>query len=414
MFEFKKLAQPVKIEARNLRQGRIRITNRQDFRDLAWLRGSFELCVDGVVVQKGRLPKLRTPPGEREELTLPLRQPELAPGQECFLTVRFHTDRDTSWSPRGLELAWEQLEMPYQAPKAHPHPREGVLEVSEDEARAEIRGEAVLLEVDKERGEVRSLRFGERELLISGPRLNIWRAPTDNDGIKSWANQLGRPLGKWLEAGLPDLQLETASTRVRRSRDGSASVVIRQRAGNGLEHRHAYRVLPWGEIEVENSIRVPAALADLPRVGVTLTLEPGLDRLTWFGRGPHENYPDRKAGAAVGCYSATVSEMYVPYIVPQEHGGRCDVRWLRLVDAAGAGLCIEATGLLQFSASHFTSEDLFRAHHTHELEPRPEVFLNLDCAHRGLGTGSCGPDTLPRYRIRAGLHSFAYRIRAAR
>jgi len=414
MFEFKKLAQPVRIEARNLREGRIRITNRQDWTDLGWLRGSFELSVEGVVVQKGRLPRLTTPPGEHEDLTLPLRKPELRPGQECFLTVRFHTARDTSWSPRGLELAWEQLPMPYRAPKRRARWPEGSLEVTENEARAEISGEAVHLEVDKEAGEITSLRFGDRELLVSGPRLNVWRAPTDNDGIKAWAHQLGRPLGRWLEAGLQDLRLEPAGTRVSRSRDGSASVVIRHRTENGLEHRHAYRVLPWGDIEAENSVRVPAKLADLPRVGVTLTLAAGLDRVTWFGRGPHENYPDRKAGAAVGRYEATVAGMYVPYIVPQEHGGRCDVRWLRLVDAGGGGLCIAAAGLLQFSASHFTSDDLFRAHHTNELEPRPEVILNLDGVQRGLGTGSCGPDTLPCYRIRAGMHRFGYRIRPAR
>ena len=89
-----------------------------------------------------------------------------------------------------------------------------------------------------------------------------------------------------------------------------------------------------------------------------LALQPGLDRLTWFGRGPHENYPDRKAGAAVGRYSAAVAEMYVPYIVPQEHGNRCDVRWLRLVDAEGAGLRIEFAEPIQFSASHFTTLEI--------------------------------------------------------
>ena len=118
---------------------------------------------------------------------------------------------------------------------------------------AEISGEGLCLGVDKQAGEITSLRFADRELLISGPRLNVWRAPTDNDGIKAWRNQLGRPLGRWLEAGLPDLRLETLSTRVRRSRDGSVSVVIRQRAETGLEHRHAYRVLPWGEIEAEKA-----------------------------------------------------------------------------------------------------------------------------------------------------------------
>jgi beta-galactosidase len=156
---------------------------------------------------------------------------------------------------------------------------------------------------------------------------------------------------------------------------------------------------------------VPAALDDLPRLGLVLALEPGLERLVWLGRGPHESYPDRKAGARLGRFESTVSEQLVPYGMPQEHGHHTETRWLELRDARGRGLRVEADAPFGFSASHFSAEDLFRATHLHELEPRPEVILHLDRAHRGLGTGSCGPDTLPRYRIAPGTLRFALRLR---
>jgi len=134
----------------------------------------------------------------------------------------------------------------------------------------------------------------------------------------------------------------------------------------------------------------------------------------WLGRGPHESYVDRRAGARLGLHRGTVEEQYVPYIVPQEHGNKTDVRWLALESASGAGLLIVARGLLECSASHHTANDLYRAAHTHELERRPEVFVHLDHQQRGLGGASCGPDTLPEYRIRAGTHRFGYRLRPYR
>ena len=191
----------------------------------------------------------------------------------------------------------------------------------------------------------------------------------------------------------------------------------------GIEHQHRYRLEGDGALAVENVFRVPRELADLPRVGVTLQLVAGLEALSWLGPGPHETYWDRRAGAAVGRFESTVRDQYVPYIVPQEHGNHCDVRWLELrsreaIDGEGApGLRVEsldrhAESLFGFSASHYTAEDLTEATHTNTLEPRREVVLNIDRLQRGLGTASCGPDTLPRYRIPAGTHRLAFRLLA--
>jgi beta-galactosidase len=231
--------------------------------------------------------------------------------------------------------------------------------------------------------------FGaDRNLIVQGPQLNVWRAATDNDGLKLWTDrpwEKQKPLARWLALG----------------------------RGRWKDFRHVqrYTLLPSGQLQVENAVRLSKGISDIPRMGVRLTLIPELEQLEWFGRGPWDNYSDRKAAAMVGLFRSTVTEQYVPYIMPQEHGHKTGVRTLTLKDEAGGGLGVEGDLPFEFSASRFTAGDLFQARHTFELKPRPEVILNLDHAQRGLGTGSCGPDTLEQYRLLAREYQFTYRLK---
>jgi beta-galactosidase len=143
---------------------------------------------------------------------------------------------------------------------------------------------------------------------------------------------------------------------------------------------------------------------------VRLEVAPGLEHLAWYGRGPHENYTDRNTGAAVAHYQSTVTDQYVPYILPQENGNKTDVRWLALRDGAGHGLFAAGCPVMEASALHYGPEDLFAAFHTHELEPRPETILCLDLRQCGLGGASCGPGTLDRYLVKPGEFRFDYRL----
>jgi beta-galactosidase len=431
MYEIKKLTQPVRVEARNLRTGRIRIHNQQDFVDLSWLKGGWDLAVDGATVKRGRVPALRIAAGEARDFQLPLAVPAPEPGQECHLTLRFWTAKQLPWAPKGHEVAWEQFAMPQRASRPggadrkasadqrRPSPPPLQLEQAEDAA--VIRGGDLRVQVDRRAGIIRSLRWREQELLASGPILNLWRAPTDNDGVKAWSNDASRALGRWLEWGLDAISPVCQDSRVSRRRDGGISLAFRhvarakgEESAEGdlcIEHRQAYELAPDGAILLKNTIRVGKALGDLPRVGITLTLAPGFDALEWFGRGPHESYWDRRAGAALGRYRGSVDEQYVPYVVPQENGNKTDTRWLALTREAEAGLLFAPLQPIEFSVSHFNSQDLTRASHINQLERRAETILNLDLHQRGLGGASCGPDTLPRYRIRPGRHRLDLRIR---
>jgi beta-galactosidase len=174
-------------------------------------------------------------------------------------------------------------------------------------------------------------------------------------------------------------------------------------------HTHLYTVHPDGRVEVDNVVRVSGDdMFDLPRVGVRLDLTAGFERLTYFGRGPFENYADRKSGAPLGVYRTTVAAEYVDYVMPQEHGHHTDVRWLELALENTRVLRVTGMPILEFNASHFTAEDLYAAKHTTDLTPRAETILHLDAAHRGLGTNSCGPDVLSRYQLRGKNYRFGY------
>jgi len=417
MYEFKKLVQPVTVRAKNLRQGLVTVTNKRDFTDLSDLAGSWSVTVDGTAKQRGNMPRLRTKPGKRETLRLPFRLPDLLPGQEAHLNLSFFLRKAVSWGQKGHEVAWEQIHLPRNRKKAKKIPWDGELRLKEQETQLVLRGRTFSVAFDLKKGALQRIRYGGRELLVSGPVLNLWRAPTDNDGIKLRANQGKKPLSRWLRQGLPTLNHSFQGANVSQEKDGSIIVRLAHEVWGDLskisvDHRHEYRVLPTGDIFVLNRIQVPEGLQDLPRIGVTVRLRPGLEALTWFGRGPHENYWDRKAGAQVGLYTSTVTEQYVPYILPQENGNKTDTRWVAIYGKSGPGLLVVGEDTFEFSALHFSEEDLYRAKHTCDLKPRKETVLDIDLHHRGLGGGSCGPDTLPQYRLGSGEHKLTFRMKA--
>jgi beta-galactosidase len=269
---------------------------------------------------------------------------------------------------------------------------------------------------DKAAGQIASLAFQGTQVLQSGPVLNAWRAATDNDGFKLWPDRRGKLLTRWLKAGLDRLQRTTEHVTV--SQPQPQVVVIRAQTAaqaegcaGGFTHAHTYTIYGSGDVVIENRICASPTLPPLPRMGVTMTLPAGFEQFTWYGRGPHENYVDRKAGAAVGVYRSTVDEQYVPYIMPQENGNKTDVRWLVLENDAGAGLLASGMQCMEVSASHYTADDLYKAFHTNELQRRDETILNLDYKQCGLGGGSCGPMTRPEYLLQPGSYTLTFRLR---
>jgi len=416
LYELKKVVQPIRFEGVDLKDGRFRVTNRYDFIDLKGMTTSWELLVDGRSVKKGRVAALRLGPGESTTVAIPYREGREPKEGEWILTLRVNLTRDTAWAPAGHEIAWEQFAVPGR-PRRSRSLLAGwaKLAVKETETTVRVRDGQHEITFDRKRGCISRIRNGKTLLVESGPVLNLWRAPTDNDGIKLNPPDMRKALGHWKEAGLDRLRLDETSlmkgpaTR-RRVVLVSESRYVTNRMKNPVLHRCEMIVRPGGCIEFRNTVQIPDEWPELPRIGVMLRLPAGLQQLSWYGRGPHESYVDRKAGARVGLYTGTVDEQYVPYIVPQEHGNKTDVRWMRLEDSAGAGIRVIGRPLLEASVSRFRQADLTRAAHTVDLQAGKSVYLTLDLKQRGLGGGSCGPDTLDKYRILPGTHRFAFSI----
>lgn len=379
MWEHRALAAPVRLHGSidEVREGRIELENRSLVRDLSWLRAAWTLEVDGQAVAGADLPLPAIPPGRRAVVPLPGWRPEERPG-EHWLTVRFRLAADEAWAPAGFEVAALQL-------AAGATTRAPAAVTPSGPAPVDERGDLV------------------HPRLVAPPRLALWRAPTDNDRIGGLA-------ARWEAWGVD--RLERVVEAIDRTADGSLVVRSQYRTAAGHRIGHSMRVTAGadGRIRIEEEAVIPDELDDLARVGTVLEVAGGHEDLEWFGRGPHETYPDRSRGGLVGRWRTTVTEAATPYERPQENGGRSDVRWLALRDAQGAGLRLAFDPALQVSATHWRAADLARARHVGEVERRPEVVVHLDAAHRGVGTASCGPDTLPRYLVPVGVHRWTWTL----
>jgi beta-galactosidase len=390
MWEHKAIAAPVRlIGLHDRRAGIVEVVNRQAFRDLGWLRARWELATGGDVIGSGDVVLPDVGPGDRAGAVLSgWTDPSFPPGTDAWLTVRFLTATPESWAPEGFEVAVAQLAIGAEAGAAAavslgPAPTAG----------SGSRPPAVEVDADG------LLVHG---LLVAPPTLSLWRAPTDND-------RFGGIVDRWTSRGLDRIERRLVSIE----RGAGATVVVSEytsASGVVVRHEQTFRGLADGGVEVDELAVIPDELADLPRVGTVLELIPGLDRVEWFGTGPHETYPDRRRSGLVARWRSTVDELHTPYIRPQENGGRADVRWLELRDAAGSGLRLTPDRPRQVSASHFRAEDLAAATHAGELRPRAETVVHIDAAHRGLGTASCGPDTLPEYLVGPGTYRWSWTL----
>jgi beta-galactosidase len=269
-------------------------------------------------------------------------------------------------------------------------------------------------------GTLVSMKFGGEEMLakstngFAGPVLQLYRAPTDND--KGFGHWLARD---WHEAGLDRLARRLDSCKFSQPRPDVAQVrmvATSSSLNGGYTLATTWTIHGDGSIEMDNQFSPFGKLpATLPRISVVMRLGGAFENFRWYGRGPWENYPDRKQSADMGVWSSTVNDQYVPYIRPQENGNKEDVRWLELTGANGRGLRVESLeNPMAVSALHFTVADLTAVKHYYELKPRREVVLSLDAKQCGLGNGSCGPGVLEKYAVPPKSYSLKLRLSAAR
>jgi beta-galactosidase len=413
--EVKKVYQDVKVEPVDLAAGRahrVRVRNKYGFRDLSHLRGSWVLEENGREVAKGDLPRLTTAPGQAEEVTIDVGKPNPAPDAERFLKVSFALAADTLWAPKGHVVAWDQFELRHGIPVARPRDTSAFPPVGLDETAEAmtIRGEGFAVRIGKASGALEGYEVGGRELLTAPLVPNFWRAPIDNDR----GNNMAKRQGVWRDAGQNRTVMEVAARQI--APNAMRVTAVATLPAGKSTYRAIYTVYGDGSVEVESEVAPEGGLPDLPRVGMQMRIAGDLRAVAWYGRGPEENYWDRKSGYAVGRYASTVDDLVYPYIKPQETGNRTDVRWVSFTDRNGVGLRAVGMPFLDFSAWPFRMSELERVRHPADIARSEDVTVNLDYRQMGLGgDNSWGAQQHPEYRLPASKsYKYAFRLEPVR
>jgi hypothetical protein len=320
-----------------------------------------------------------------------------------FLKVSYIQKEDTLWEKAGFVTSWDSFELAAVKQCAA---------ISRDEVSRNATStpdKAVLtsgaLSADISADGLKQLTFDGIELIKRGPRVSIWRAALDNDGLKLRPEQEWKTLHTWLTNGYNRMRVTPDRFGMRNDiAECHAVGIVRGIPDDDFEFSQEFSMRNDGVLEYNATFVVPEKFADLPRLGVTLELPKELFNIDYFGNGPFENYNDRSAAAMMGLYNTTPQEMYVPYIMPQENGNRTAVEFLSFRNKEGNGLLIATPGEVNFSALPYSVLDLWESNHTCDLKEGENIYLNIDLFQRGVGTGSCGPSTRPEYCVHPGRY----------
>ena len=410
LMEVKKVYQNIKVIPVDLAAGRVKIRNKYIFRNLSFADASWELACDGKVIDTGSLGKLEIAAGKTVEVTIPLKKPKLTPGSEYHLKIIFALASDTLWAQKGHVVAWDQFAMPYEAP---PAPEPNVAKMADVKLAKSpdafiVTGKGFSVTVSRKNGAVTSFKTGKIELITAALEPNFWRVPIDNDR----GNKMPKRLGVWKNAG-PARKMQSVIAK----QTGPQSVRITAQAAiapGESDWRNVYTITGDGAVKIECSIKPSGKTLNIPRVGMQMAIPAAFDTMSWFGRGPHETYMDRKTGGAVGIYSGKVADLVHPYVRPQENANRTDVRWVTLTNSQGAGLrVVGISGPLSVSAWPYTQADLAAARHTHELPTRDTITVNID--HKQMGVGgdnSWGARPHAEYLLPAKKYTYSFKLQA--
>ena len=416
-WEVKKVYSPVELRVES---GELRVTNRNHHTDLSQYRCLWTLSIDGKQKDQGEITLPEVAPGESETIPLPVsiagKKASAKATSDLRLTISFILKRDALWAKAGHEVAWEQFCIQEGALLSSKLENRGRLKVRADEEHLSISGSGFSIQWEKNvTGSLTSLTYHGKEMLAHPadfplqPVTQAFRAPTDND--KSFGNWLAKDWSLH-QMDNPRISLDSFKHEVRE--DGAVIVRIqtRNRYKEGMiVTKFLYTILSDGTIDLKTTFQPQGILPELPRLGIAFCLSTDYNTFIWQGRGPQDNYPDRKTSAAVGLWKRSVADQYVHYPRPQDSGNKEEVRRLMLTDRHGKGIRVDAVeDVFSASALHYTAQDLYKETHDCNLKPRPEVILSLDAAVLGLGNSSCGPGVLKKYAIDKKEHTLHIRI----
>lgn len=416
-WEVKKVYSPVELRVES---GELRVTNRNHHTDLSQYRCLWTLSIDGKQKDQGEITLPEVAPGESEMIPLPVsiagKKASAKATSDLRFTISFILKRDALWAKAGHEVAWEQFCIQEGALLSSKLENRGRLKVRADEEHLSISGSGFSIQWEKNAtGSLTSLTYHGKEMLAHPadfplqPVTQAFRAPTDND--KSFGNWLAKDWSLH-QMDNPRISLDSFKHEVREDGAVIVRVQTRNRYKEGMiVTKFLYTILSDGTIDLKTTFQPQGILPELPRLGIAFCLSSDYNTFIWQGRGPQDNYPDRKTSAAVGLWKGSVADQYVHYPRPQDSGNKEEVRRLMLTDRHGKGIRVDAVeDVFSASALHYTAQDLYKETHDCNLKPRPEVILSLDAAVLGLGNSSCGPGVLKKYAIDKKEHTLHIRI----
>ena len=424
--EVKKVYQYVGFEPVNLATGSVRIKNKYYFTDLSEFVFDWDIVSDGITVKSGKLSFPDFSPGQDTIVTIPVSGIEAVPGAEYFLNIRVSRGDEWNYVPEDHVYATAQFKLPIEGkPVTAKRDELAVLQTNTIGNKLEVSGSDMKIIFDLEKGRMESLTCKGIVIINKGPEPDFWRPPTDND----YGYDMDKKLGVWKKAGE-----KTIIKKANISQPEIGKVIITFEydipGDNGEKiagYVTTYTVFSSADVIIKNQFsKVSDRIPEIPRMGMQMQLPEEFMNLKWYGRGPHENYSDRKTSADVGLYESSVDDQYVPYIRPQENGYKTDTRWLTLTDENGTGLLVSGSPLICFASLKNIHDDfespgklsLYRKDaksantHTNDVKPREFVNLNVDLGQMGVGgDDSWGAQIHPQYRLLEKRYEYSFRLR---
>ena len=407
--EMKKAYQWIGITEEDLAAGTIKIKNKYQFISLKDFDASWTLSENGTLIGSGKFTSPDLKPGKETSLRIPFEISDPKPGAEYFLRISFKLSKDEIWAARGYEIASHQFLLPVKSPVAAEAKPAGPVTMTQDEKAITLSGNGFFLVFDKESGTFSGMGKNGVNILLpdGGPRLHLWRAPHRNDDM--YADRV------WTNAGIKELTWtvkEITSARTSPS-DVTISVKLTGEGKNGftVDHDVVYTISGNGVIKAENSVSSSNPTLVAGRIGVRMFLDRQYDQVEYYGRGPMENYSDRKRGFDVGVYKATVRELMTPYEKPMDAGNHEDVRWVKVMNTSGRGITAEyVSSLLQFTALPYSDEQMDKVEYRIDLPESNATVLCISHLTLGVGSGSCGPRPQPQYMVNLAPVTFSYSL----
>ncbi|PWK79363.1 beta-galactosidase [Mucilaginibacter oryzae] len=409
--ELKHAYQWIGIRAKDLKNGVVTIKNRYQFITLNSFTAKWEVSENGNIISSGSLPLKEIKPGAEQDVKVPYHiTPK--PGAEYFLRISCDQAAGNMWAAKGFEVAAQQLELPIAIPAAKEQPVTNQLTLADGKDEIRVKGKGFALEFDKAKGTFSKMETDGGNLLEGngGPMLHLWRAPHRIDDM--WAYD-----DYWVKYGLKELAWKAGDVKATQLPTGEVEIKA-SLTGTGkhdfaVHHQVVYTINGNGNIRVDNNVSFDGNdKIVFARLGVRLFLKKDLDRFEYFGRGPMENYADRKSGFDVGHYSSSVAQQVTPYEKPMDNGNHEDVRWAKLFTGKGSGIAVKQTDeLLQVSAQPYCDEEMTDVEYKIDMPKSKWTVLCISHKTLGVGSNGCGPRPLEQYRVYSKPTSFSYQIR---